>query len=534
MRFGLHSGQVMAGVLRGEKSRFQLFGDTVNTAARIESSGESNKVHLSSHTANLLIAHDKSHWIEQRSDKVVAKGKGELTTYWLLTMVVAMGAATVPSTQKIPDMSSRMDSTDCSASFSQEEQSVPSSMNLEDCPQTQIDKTERLVNYNTEVLLNLLKKIVAIKFKECPGQSSADHLDPLRIKSVENETVLDEVKEIIMLPSTPAKFLQDPELVQLPEAVVSQTRAYVKTIASMYNSNPFHSFEHASHVTMSITKLLSRVVTPDAIDYTNMTYTQRTKGAQEQHQFTYGIASDPLTQFAVAFSALIHDVDHQGVPNTVLVKEGTDLAKMYKNQSVAEQNSVELAWALLMEPPYKDLRSYIYSTQEEMDRFRQLVVNAVMATDIIDKDLGALRKARWAKAFDDDDKKKRQEESPLVAVNRKATIVIEHLIQASDVAHTMQHWHVYLKWNKKLFMELYRAYKEGRSDTDPSIGWYKGEIGFFDFYLIPLAKKLESCGVFGVSSDEYLDYATANRHEWVTKGQEIVKEYVEEAQKLYA
>ena len=31
MRFGIHSGQVTAGVLRGEKSRFQLFGDTVNT-----------------------------------------------------------------------------------------------------------------------------------------------------------------------------------------------------------------------------------------------------------------------------------------------------------------------------------------------------------------------------------------------------------------------------------------------------------------------------------------------------------------------
>jgi hypothetical protein len=38
----------------------------------------------------------------------------------------------------------------------------------------------------------------------------------------------------------------------------------------------------------------------------------------------------------------------------------------------------------------------------------------------------------------------------LDAINRKATIVIEHLLQASDVSHTMQHWQVYIEWNEKL------------------------------------------------------------------------------------
>jgi len=131
-----------------------------------------------------------------------------------------------------------------------------------------------------------------------------------------------------------------------------------------------------------------------------------------------------------------------------------------------------------------------------------------------------LRNQRWDNAFAD----VTREENPMDTVNRKATIVIEHLIQASDVAHTMQHWHVYRKWNESFFRECYQAYKDGRVENDPSIGWYEGEIGFFDFYVIPLAKKLKRCGVFGVSSDEYLNYALKNRQEWQDRGQEVVEE----------
>jgi hypothetical protein len=64
-----------------------------------------------------------------------------------------------------------------------------------------------------------------------------------------------------------------------------------------------------------------------------------------------------------------------------------------------------------------------------------------------------------------------------------------------------QHWHVYQKWNERLFEEMYISFLSGRSDKDPSEGWFNGEIWFFDNYVIPLAKKLKECGVFGVSSD---------------------------------
>jgi hypothetical protein len=271
---------------------------------------------------------------------------------------------------------------------------------------------------------------------------------------------------------------------------------------------------------MSVVKLLSRIVAPE-----DVIAEEHDENDEDQalHDHTYGITSDPLTQFACIFSALVHDVDHTGVPNTQLVKENAPIADVYGNKSVAEQNSVDIAWGLLMAPEYSALRGAIYADKSEMDRFRQLVVNSVMATDIMDKDANTFRKGRWEKAFKD---QANDEDSGLDSINRKATIVIEHLIQASDVSHTMQHWHIYSKWNERLFDELYKAYKEGRAEKDPSLNWYEGEIGFFDFYIIPLAKKLKSCGVFGVASDEYLNYATNNRREWESRGRERVEEMI--------
>ena len=83
---------------------------------------------------------------------------------------------------------------------------------------------------------------------------------------------------------------------------------------------------------MSVVKLFSRIIAPDKDTVGQVT-------EEGFHDNTFGITSDPLTQFAVIMSALIHDVDHMGIPNSQMTNEGLEVAKYYKGQSVAEQVS---------------------------------------------------------------------------------------------------------------------------------------------------------------------------------------------------
>ena len=83
LRVGLHSGPVTAGVLRGDRARFQLFGDSVNTASRMESNGQPGRIHMSESTAEALKAAGKSKWVQARQDPIHAKGKGTMYTFWL-------------------------------------------------------------------------------------------------------------------------------------------------------------------------------------------------------------------------------------------------------------------------------------------------------------------------------------------------------------------------------------------------------------------------------------------------------------------
>jgi 3'5'-cyclic nucleotide phosphodiesterase len=196
-------------------------------------------------------------------------------------------------------------------------------------------------------------------------------------------------------------------------------------------------------VILSASKLLKRIMAAD--DWTTSQQDKNDKNSssnninmtsKDLHEHTYGIGTDPLTHFAVVFSALIHDVGHEGVPNARLMIEKPATADRYNNKCIAEQQSVDIAWELLLLPKFKNLRACIYQTKDEYHRFRHLVANSVIATDIFDKELKVLRQTRWDRAFGQANAVTGKEQKEVI--DTKATVVIEHVIQASDVSHCMQ------------------------------------------------------------------------------------------------
>lgn len=80
VRVGIHSGPCVAGVIGHRKFAYDVWGDSVNTAARMESHGEAMRLHCSDATYDLL----KGDFMCEARERIVVKGKGEMQTYFVL------------------------------------------------------------------------------------------------------------------------------------------------------------------------------------------------------------------------------------------------------------------------------------------------------------------------------------------------------------------------------------------------------------------------------------------------------------------
>jgi hypothetical protein len=453
----------------------------------------------------------------------------------------------------------------------------------------------------------------------------------------------------------------------ITDLVIAQLREYVSRILKGYKSSvPYHNAEHGFHVVLSTNKLIDLMVNRNS----------------KKPPPTFGLRNDGLALLAQLFAALIHDVEHQGIPNRQLAIEDDRLAILYNDQSIAENWSIYVAFSELLQDDFTDLRKALFAQKEDYIRFRKMVVNLVLTTDIASPERTQLVKSKWKEAFGDtyetierkivahtrrmsltgrdvtvaqrgrlsrrgagevsegnysnpenmeedltqnnshsldgalededsvsvtpdnsetegDDNSKNfrltKQQSARFARRRsscasrgtatskyrqrlgimrtvdlsgetlvnytrsdsidhsvlssehaysfdldedepnelKATVVMETIMSAADVAHNLQGWDHMVKFSTRLYLELRKAYVAGKGG-DPEPRWFENQIGFLESYLLPLAHRLEDTGVFGEQQGEFFARVVeANRDKWLTAGYVVTGEAVAQGAKLY-
>ncbi len=98
LRVGIHSGPITAGVVGKRKFTYDIFGDTVNIAARIESAGAVDRINVSAYTYDLI----KDHYQCEYRGKINAKGKGHLDMYFVGSAASKTSVCTADAIKQMP------------------------------------------------------------------------------------------------------------------------------------------------------------------------------------------------------------------------------------------------------------------------------------------------------------------------------------------------------------------------------------------------------------------------------------------------
>ena len=392
--------------------------------------------------------------------------------------------------------------------------------------------------------------------------------------------------------SIPALHIQGTNDILLSPTLRSQIRTYVTHISSRYHNVGFHTFEHASHVMLSATKIVYMLQTQSPfhkmMDRTRNFHDMHRNNLDQEGDFLTtiynheveknmqdleGTIYDPWIHFAIALSALLHDVGHKGLPNVQLSAESDPLAKKYGSKecmkSYAEWNSLDIGLTLLSDGEGYGEFDRVLGAGKQREKLQKMVTNLVLCTDIASKERRDIGMNKWKNACcqakeagryrrrptdptDNTSSHLRKNDAHSNSHSTKlftpdaAKAIAEQIMQAADVSHTMQHFSTFTKWNKHLYHEVLAAHMCGRTLAHheqrrgdnatnapeihhPKENWYDSQIGFFSFYIIPLAERLDACGAFS-EDDKFAPLAVQNMEQWKEFGREITLLMVKEAE----
>ena len=499
---------------------FSLNSNTVNLASRMESTSEVMKIQCSDLTGRIL--NDSPHVVfatEKRTENGVAgvhvKGKG-LTYTWWIKSANKRKSHRVRKLFKIRDNEIRDNDIEmCHPSQSEH-----------------ISPHEYELNFQYTSLSNQPWRKIGQNSNELVSASADKNIMIERCAAILNARLAD-------IPSTTTG-----NGCKINPEVGIQLYSFVSQIESRYNDVEYHSFEHASHVMISMNSLLYQL--------------EREK---TEILGAYGVyLKDPWITFVLLLAALVHDVCHTGKSNKILRDQQHFISKQYPKH-YAERLSIDTAIELLFSTEFTNLREAFLPDAKSNLAFVRLFFCSLLITDIAHPDTvqGGITRFYFInavkKTYQEDNKKADQETvydpnlCPLNGIletvclqvatreeieqhrkemltitksNLELCVVSENLMQTCDVAHLMQDWENYIKWNFRLYKELLVCHRAGLV-PDPSINWVEGQRSFVEYYVIPLAKRTER--VMGIFANLQI-IAKENNERWEREGSMILEIFV--------
>ena len=207
-----------------------LISPLLSTASRMESNSQPDRIHASSETAELLRNAGKEAWLSQREDKIVAKGKGLLTTYWVFLDEDLSGRGLAAKSRHMLKSDDSIHGLDAS---------THAPVDLRDS--IDAEKRARLSGWNAELLLRHLKQIVAQREQNGPVALESELSFDGQSKPFE------EIVDVLELPSDVATSLAVD--VDFDKSVVEELHQFVRVISSMYRENSCKCRRHiVSHL----------------------------------------------------------------------------------------------------------------------------------------------------------------------------------------------------------------------------------------------------------------------------------------------
>lgn len=265
----------------------------------------------------------------------------------------------------------------------------------------------------------------------------------------------------------------------------------VEHAQACYHMNSYHNFQHACHVTFNCAFMLKQVIPELSV----------------------------IEKLSLLYAALIHDIEHLGVPNATLINDMHPLAKRFHDQSVAEMNSLTVGLGLL-ESEGNLLQAF---NEEDRAIFRRNVIDIVLCTDVAD----TYKKRLMYFRIDD----LSQEETGLNTTTPAGRLLLLCLIMRTcDISSGMQSHETFKAWAKNFFLEMTLASKDPlekiRSEKNK---YYSTQIAFMEAHSLALVVRLQSAqAVKPEFTDMLVQNFQSNLSFWRESGMDMLNDWIAE------